>query len=129
MNPGKLITATISVPTDVSVPSAKYSPTPVKTSVKENTTAQYQLYPPKPINLTTANSGLSGIGSILFLLAIMIILKLLLGRSRWKQQLNEKKSGRSATLELPNRDRNGFSPHLHPRQVSPCQSKNLSAGL
>lgn len=92
------------VPTELSVPSAKHFPTPVKTSAKENTTAQYQLFPPKPIKSTTANNGLSGIGSILFLLTIVIIFRLLLGRSGWKQKLNKKKSGRRSSS--PSKDEN-----------------------
>lgn len=92
------------VPTDPSVPSAKHFPTPVKTSVKESTTAKYQLHPSKPIKLITANNGLSGIGSILFLLAIVIVFRLLLGRSRWKQKLDKKKSGRRSSS--PPKDEN-----------------------
>jgi restriction system protein len=93
---------------DLSGPSATHNQTPVKKSANENTTAQYQLYPPKPIKLTTVNKGLGGIGTILFLLAIVIIFRMLRGRSGWKQKSSKKWSGR--------------------RSSSPSQAKNNKNG-
>lgn len=97
------------VPTDLAVPPSIHLPTLANKPANENTTAQYQLYPSKPIKLTTAN-GLSGIGTILFLLAIVIIFRQLLGRSGWKQKRDKKKFGRRSSLSLRDEnDKNGFS--------------------
>lgn len=85
------------VPTDIAGPPATHTPTPVKESAKESTIAQYQLHPPKPIKLTTANNGLSGIGIILFLLIIVIVFRMLPGRSGWKQKPAKKRSGRRSS--------------------------------
>lgn len=118
------------VPTDLAAPPAQHSPTPVKTSANENTTAQYQRYPPKPIKLTTANNGLSGIGAILFLLAIVIIFRLLLGRSGLKQKPAKKRSGRrsSSPSEAENNKNVSYSSALRTSpeaSIQPDHSKYI----
>lgn len=98
------------VPTDLSIPPATHLPTPANKPANENTTVKYQQYLPKPINLITANNGLSGIGMILFLLAIVIAFRLLLGRSGWKKKRDKKKAGcRSSSSPIDENDKNGFS--------------------
>lgn len=106
------------IPTDLAGPPITHTPNPVKTSAKENTTAPYQLYPPKPIKLTTVNNGLSGIGTILLLLAIVIIFRLLRGRSGWKQKLDKKKSGRRSSSPLNDENNKNIS-HSSAQKNSP----------
>jgi hypothetical protein len=96
------------VQADIPTAPATLRPTPANKPASENTTVRYQQDPPKPIKLTTANNGLNGIGTILFLLAIGFVFRLLIGRIGWKKKRNKNKSGRSSiSSPKDENDKNG----------------------